>query len=67
MQNAQNGSPSETGIKVGDKVRTPQGLILTVTAFNLHVIVRAVNAGWPNQPRPAPQKFAGPRLLFKRK
>ncbi len=89
MQHAQNGSPSATGIKVGDSirtpsgqmvkvtalnlikvgdsVRTPSGLILTVTAFNLHVLMRAVLAGWPNKPHATPQKFAGPRLLFKRR
>jgi hypothetical protein len=67
MQHAQNGTSAEKGIKVGDKVRTPQGLILEVNLFNLAVIQRAINAGWPNKPHATPQKFAGPRLLFKRR
>lgn len=57
MQHASNGSPAAKGIRIGDKVRTPNGLLLTVTSFNLAVLTRAVESGWPTPP-PPPRPFA---------
>lgn len=44
----------KTALKVGDKVVSPHGLVLTVNTFNIAVLQRTVDAGWPTPPPPPP-------------
>ena len=63
MHPASNGQPAEKGrtLRIGDTVRTAQGLVLTVNAFNRNVLQRMMEAGWP-QPPPRPTALRhGPR------
>lgn len=68
MHNASNGQPAEKGrtLRTGDTVRTPQGLLLTVNAFNLPVLQRMSDAGFPPPPPPPKPVRFGPARLFKR-
>lgn len=64
MHNASNGQPAEKGrsLRIGDTVRTPQGLLLTVNAFNAPVLQRMSDAGFPPPPPPPKPLRFGPRL-----
>jgi len=68
MHNASNGQPAEKGIilRNGDKVRTPQGLMLIVNDFNRPVLQRMKDAGFPPPPPPPKPRHFGPARLFKR-
>ena len=68
MHNASNGQPAEKGntLRLGDKVRTPQGLMLIVNAFNRPVLQRMLDAGFPPPPPPPKPVRFGPARLFKR-
>ena len=68
MHNASNGQPAEKGntLRIGDKVRTPQGLMLTINAFNREVFQRMHDAGWPSPPPPPKPRHIGPARRFKR-
>lgn len=68
MQPAINGLPTEKGITLrnGDKVRTPQGLLLIVNDFNRPVLQRMKDAGFPPPPPPPKPRHFGPARLFKR-
>lgn len=64
MQPAINGQPAEKGLtlRVGDTVRTPQGLVLLVTEFNRPVMQRMWEAGFPPPPPPPKPVRFGPRF-----
>jgi hypothetical protein len=49
-------------LRIGDLVRTPQGLTLVVNAFNLPVLQRMSEAGFPSPPPPPKPVRFGPRL-----
>lgn len=49
-------------LRIGDLVRTPQGLTLIVNAFNLPVLQRMSEAGFPPPPPPPKPVRFGPRL-----
>jgi hypothetical protein len=68
MQPAINGQPADKGItlRLGDKVRTPQGLMLIVNAFNRPMLQGMLEAGFPLPPPPLKPVRLGPARLFKR-
>lgn len=66
MHPAINGTPAAKGIKVGDKVRLPNGTLHTVTASNINLLHKVANKDMPMPPPPPPRPM-GPTIFFKRK
>ena len=66
MHLAINGTPAAKGIKVGDKVRLPNGTFHTVTASNINLLHKVANRDMPLPPPPPPRPMQK-GLRFKRR